>query len=44
MPSSSRASMSSPPQEKLRTRQIECQNYACEYGVDKHEIDQWTWP
>ncbi len=30
--------------EKLRNTQIECQNYACEHGVDKPEIDQWTWP
>jgi len=44
MPRSSRAFMSSPPREKLRTRQIECQSYAYEYGVDKREIDQWTWP
>ena len=26
------------------TIQIECQNYACEHGVDKPEIDHWTWP
>ncbi len=24
--------------------QIDCQNYAYEFGVDKPEIDQWTWP
>jgi xylulose-5-phosphate/fructose-6-phosphate phosphoketolase len=30
--------------EKLRNRQIDCQNYAYEFGVDKPEIDQWTWP
>jgi len=30
--------------EKLRNMQIECQNYAYEHGVDKPEIDQWTWP
>jgi len=24
--------------------QIDCQNYAYEHGVDKPEIDQWTWP
>jgi xylulose-5-phosphate/fructose-6-phosphate phosphoketolase len=29
--------------EKLRNMQIDCQNYAYEYGVDKPEIDQWTW-
>jgi len=30
--------------EKLRNMQIDCQNYAYEHGVDKPEIDQWTWP
>jgi xylulose-5-phosphate/fructose-6-phosphate phosphoketolase len=30
--------------EKLRNMQIECQNYAYEHGIDKPEIDQWTWP
>ena len=30
--------------EKLRNMQIECQNYAYEHGVDKPEIDQWSWP
>ncbi|MDR4506636.1 MAG: phosphoketolase family protein [Candidatus Brocadiaceae bacterium] len=30
--------------EKLRNMQIECQNYAYEYGIDKPEIDQWKWP
>ena len=30
--------------ERLRNMQIDCQNYAYEYGVDKPEIDQWTWP
>ena len=30
--------------EKLRNLQIECQNYAYEHGVDKPEVDQWTWP
>jgi len=30
--------------EKFRNMQIDCQNYAYEYGVDKPEIDQWTWP
>ena len=30
--------------EKLRNMQIDCQNYAYEYGVDKPEVDQWTWP
>lgn len=31
-------------QEKLRNRQIECRNYAYEYGVDLPEEDGWTWP
>lgn len=31
-------------QEKLRNRQIECRNYAYEYGVDLPEEDNWTWP
>jgi xylulose-5-phosphate/fructose-6-phosphate phosphoketolase len=30
--------------ERLRNMQIECQDYAHEYGVDKPEVDQWTWP
>ena len=30
--------------EKLRNRQIDCQAYAYEHGVDKPEEDQWTWP
>jgi xylulose-5-phosphate/fructose-6-phosphate phosphoketolase len=30
--------------EKLRNMQIECQHYAYEHGVDKPEVDQWTWP
>ena len=30
--------------EKLRNMQIDCQNYAYEYGVDKPDVDQWTWP
>jgi xylulose-5-phosphate/fructose-6-phosphate phosphoketolase len=30
--------------EKLRNMQIECQNYAYEFGVDKPEADQWKWP
>src|SRR5689334_17938697 len=29
--------------EALRNQQIECQRYACEYGIDKPEHDQWTW-
>ena len=31
-------------QEKLRNRQIECRNYAYEYGVDLPEEDDWVWP
>ena len=30
--------------EKLRDMQIECRNYAYEHGVDKPEVDDWTWP
>ena len=30
--------------EKLRNMQIDCQDYAYAHGVDKPEIDQWTWP
>jgi xylulose-5-phosphate/fructose-6-phosphate phosphoketolase len=30
--------------EKLRNQQIECQKYAYEYGIDKPEIDAWTFP
>ena len=30
--------------EQLRNRQIACQNYAYEHGIDLPEIDQWTWP
>jgi xylulose-5-phosphate/fructose-6-phosphate phosphoketolase len=29
--------------EKLRNKQIECLNYAYEFGIDKPEVDQWTW-
>ncbi len=31
-------------QEKLRNRQIECRNYAYEYGVDLPEENDWVWP
>jgi xylulose-5-phosphate/fructose-6-phosphate phosphoketolase len=24
--------------------QIDCQNYAYEHGIDRSEMDQWTWP
>jgi xylulose-5-phosphate/fructose-6-phosphate phosphoketolase len=30
--------------EAMRNMQIECQNYAYERGIDKPEVDQWTWP
>jgi xylulose-5-phosphate/fructose-6-phosphate phosphoketolase len=30
--------------EELRNTQIACQNYACEQGIDKPDVDQWTWP
>lgn len=26
-----------------RPRQIDCQNYAHENGIDTPEVDQWTW-
>jgi len=32
------------PKEILRNIQIDCKNYAHEHGVDKPEVDQWTWP
>jgi xylulose-5-phosphate/fructose-6-phosphate phosphoketolase len=28
----------------LRVMQLECQAYAYEYGIDKPEMDGWTWP
>jgi xylulose-5-phosphate/fructose-6-phosphate phosphoketolase len=30
--------------ETLRNMQIDCLDYAYENGIDKPEIDQWTWP
>jgi xylulose-5-phosphate/fructose-6-phosphate phosphoketolase len=30
--------------EELRNRQIDCQHYAYEHGIDKPEIEQWKWP
>jgi len=30
--------------EQLRNRQLECQKYAHQYGIDIPEEDQWTWP
>jgi xylulose-5-phosphate/fructose-6-phosphate phosphoketolase len=30
--------------EKLRNMQLDCQKYAYEFGIDKPEVDNWTWP
>lgn len=30
--------------EALRDMQIECRRYAHEHGIDKPEIQEWTWP
>jgi xylulose-5-phosphate/fructose-6-phosphate phosphoketolase len=30
--------------EELRNRQIACQHYAYEYGIDMPEVEQWKWP
>jgi xylulose-5-phosphate/fructose-6-phosphate phosphoketolase len=30
--------------EELRNRQIACQHYAYEYGIDMPELEQWKWP
>ncbi|MGR6034065.1 MAG: phosphoketolase family protein [Candidatus Nitrosoglobus sp.] len=30
--------------EDLRDQQIECRNYAYEYGIDKPEVRDWRWP
>src|SRR6201981_291654 len=30
--------------EKFLNQQIECRNYAHQYGVDKPEANDWTWP
>jgi len=32
------------PGEGRHNMQIECQNYAYEWGLDKPEIDHWIWP
>lgn len=29
--------------EKLRDMQIDCRNYAHEHGIDKPDVDEWTW-
>jgi xylulose-5-phosphate/fructose-6-phosphate phosphoketolase len=30
--------------EQLRNRQIACQHYAYEHGIDMPEMEQWKWP
>jgi xylulose-5-phosphate/fructose-6-phosphate phosphoketolase len=30
--------------EQLKNMQLECLNYAREYGIDKPEIVNWKWP
>ncbi len=30
--------------DTLQYMQIECQAYAYENGIDKPELDGWTWP
>ena len=30
--------------EELRDRQIDHRNHAFEYGIDREEIREWTWP
>ena len=30
--------------EKFRNMQIECENYACEHGVDEPKAANWKWP
>jgi xylulose-5-phosphate/fructose-6-phosphate phosphoketolase len=30
--------------EKLRNMQIDCRQYAHQYGIDKPEIREWRWP
>lgn len=30
--------------EQMRDMQIECRNYAYEFGTDLPEVDGWTWP
>ena len=30
--------------QKMRDMQIECRNYAYEFGTDLPEVDGWTWP
>jgi len=30
--------------ERFLNQQIECRNYAHQYGIDKPEATDWTWP
>ncbi len=30
--------------DKLSVMQLECQAYAYEHGIDKPDMDGWTWP
>ena len=30
--------------ERFLNRQIECRNYAHQYGIDMPEVADWTWP
>jgi xylulose-5-phosphate/fructose-6-phosphate phosphoketolase len=30
--------------EKMRDIQIDCRNYAYQYGTDLPEVDSWIWP
>jgi xylulose-5-phosphate/fructose-6-phosphate phosphoketolase len=30
--------------ERLRNMQLECQKYAYTHGIDRPDVDQWTWP
>ena len=32
------------PREALLNEQLDCRNYAYEYGIDKPEIVDWRWP
>jgi xylulose-5-phosphate/fructose-6-phosphate phosphoketolase len=31
-------------EEALRNRQIACEQYACEFGIDRPEDADWKWP
>ncbi len=30
--------------ERFLNQQIECRNYAHEYGIDKPDVAAWVWP